>query len=131
MVPTVLEGEIGGRNPTLTATPDNITYVRSGAGFHCGIKGVAGNGGGGWYFPTPKISESVGEKGGSNRVRTNTEDLIDIFPRSLEGVTVMYGGKGRCLIMVYEHQYGNCSNIEKRRLVLGPDPARYSSHLSS
>ena len=36
-VQTVLEGEIGGRTPTLPATLDNIQSVRSGAGCHSGI----------------------------------------------------------------------------------------------
>ena len=43
----------------------------------------------------------------------------------------MYEGKGRCLIMVDEEKYGNNGDSENRRLLLGPDPARYSSYLSS
>ena len=58
-------------------------------------------------------------------------DLVGIILRSLEGGTEMNEGKDGCLIMVDEEQYGNDSNIEKRRLLLGPDLARYSSHLIS
>ena len=37
-VPTVLEGYIWGRIPALTATPENIQSIRSGAEYHIGIK---------------------------------------------------------------------------------------------
>ena len=46
-VPTVLEGKIVGRITSLPATTDNIQSMRSSAGCHYGIKGVAGNEGSG------------------------------------------------------------------------------------
>ena len=91
-VTTVLEGDIWGRIPALSANPENIQSTRSGAGCHGGIIGVAGNGGGGWYFSSPDPDESGGGKWGRNRVRTNTEDLVDIVSRSLEGVIVTHEG---------------------------------------
>ena len=123
------EGEIGGRIPSLPATPENIQSVS--AGCHGEIEGVAGNGGGGWYFSSPDPDESGGGKWGRNRVRTNTEDLVDIVSRSLGGGTATHEGEGGCIIMVDEEQYGNDGDSEKRHLLSGPDPARYSSHLSS
>ena len=127
---TVSEGEIGGRIHALPDTPENIQSVRSGVGCHGGIKGVAGNGGGSWYFPPPDPDQSGGDKGGRNRVRS-TEDLVDIVSRSLGGGTATHEGEGGCIIMVDEEQYGNDGDSEKRHLLSGPDPARYSSHLSS
>ena len=59
-VPTVSEGEIRGRIPTLPATPKNTQSVRSSAGFHGGIKGVSENGGGGCYFSPHDPGESDG-----------------------------------------------------------------------
>ena len=44
-----------GRIPALPATPENIQSLRSGTRCHGGIKGVAGNGVGGWYFSPPNI----------------------------------------------------------------------------
>ena len=61
----------------------------------------------------------------------STDYLFDIVLRSLEGGTAMHEGKGGCLMMVDKEEYGNDGKSEKRRLLLGPDPARYSSHLSS
>ena len=43
-------------------------------------------------------------------------DLVDIISQSLDGGTAMHEGESGCLIMVYEEQYGNDSNSEKRRL---------------
>ena len=130
-LPTILEGEIGGRIPALPATPENIQSVRCGAGCHVGIEGVASNGGGGWYFRPPDPDESDGVKGGRNRVCTSTDDLVGIVSRSLEGGTAMHEGEGGCLIMADEEQDGSNGDSEKRRLLLGPDLERYSSHLSS
>ena len=130
-VTTVLEGDIWGRIPALSANPENIQSTRSGAGCHGGIIGVAGNGGGGWYFSPPDPEDSGGGKGERNRVRKSTEDLVDIILWPLEGGTGMHEGKGGCLIMVDEEKYGDDSNRHNRRLLMGPDLVRYSSHLSS
>ena len=70
-VPTVLEGDIGGRIPALPDTPENIQFVRSGAGFHGGIKRVSGNGSSGWYLPPPDPGESGRGKRGRNRIHTS------------------------------------------------------------
>ena len=43
----------------------------------------------------------------------------------------MHKGGGGCLIIVDEEQYDNDSDSKKRRLISGPDPERYPSHLSS
>ena len=43
----------------------------------------------------------------------------------------MHKGGGGCLIMVDEEQYDNDGDSKKRRLISGPDPERYPSHLSS
>ena len=43
----------------------------------------------------------------------------------------MHEGEVGCLVMVDEEQYDNNGDSEKRCLLLGPDPERYSSHLSS
>ena len=101
-VQTVLEGEIGGRTPTLPATLDNIQSVRSGAGCHGSIEGVAGNGVGGWYFPPTDPKNYGWGKGGSNRVPTSIEDLVGIVSRSLEVGTATHEGEGGCLIIVDE-----------------------------
>ena len=84
---------------------------------------IAVNGGGGWNFGV--------DKGGRNRVRTSTEDLVDIVSRSLEGVTTTHEGEGGCHIMVDEEQHRNNGDSDKRRLLLGPDPSRYLLHLIS
>ena len=64
-VPTVLEGDIWWRIPALTDTPENIQSVRiSSSGCHGNIEGVAGNGGGGWYFSPPYFDKSGKVKGG-------------------------------------------------------------------
>ena len=101
-VPTVSEGDLGGRITVLPDTPENIQSVRSGAGCHGGIKGVADNGGCGCYFSPPDPDKSFGVKGGSNRVRTITEDLVVVVSRSLEGGTATHEGKVGCLIVVDE-----------------------------
>ena len=121
MVPTVLEGEIGGIITVLPATPENIQFEISGTGCHSGIKGEAGNGGGGWYFSPPEPNKYCRGKGGRSRVRTITEDLADIVLRSLEGDTATHEGEGGCLIMVDEEKYGNNSASEKKRMLSGPD----------
>ena len=59
----VLEGEIGGRIPSLPATLENIQSVRSGTGYHGSIKRVAVNGGGGYYSNQPTPTILTGEKG--------------------------------------------------------------------
>ena len=51
-----------------------------------------------------------------------TEDLVDIFSRSLESGTTAHEGKGECLIVLYKEQYGKDSGIEKMCLLSGPDP---------
>ena len=43
----------------------------------------------------------------------------------------MHEGEGGCPIMVDEEQYVNYGDSEERCLLSGPDPTRYSSHLSS
>ena len=43
----------------------------------------------------------------------------------------MHEGWGGCLIMIDEEQYDTDGDSEKRRLLSGPDPERYSSHLRS
>ena len=53
--------------------------MRSGEGCHEGIKGLADNGGGGWYFPPPEPDEYGLGKEGRNKVRTITEDLVEII----------------------------------------------------
>ena len=67
MVPTVLEGEIGGIITVLPATPENIQFEISGTGCHSGIKGVDRSGGNGGYFSLLNINESSGGKGSRNR----------------------------------------------------------------
>ena len=62
-VPTVLEGDIGGIIPALPDTPESVQSVRSGAGCNISIKGVAVNGGSGWYFPLSDSNKSGCGKG--------------------------------------------------------------------
>ena len=78
-MPTVSEKDIWGSIPALPDTPENILSVRSGTGCYGGIKEVARNGDGGSYFSIPNPDKYGGGKGGGNKVRTSTEDLIDIF----------------------------------------------------
>ena len=127
---TVLEGEIGEKIPTHPATPEKVQSVRISTGCHSGIEGVAVNGVGGWYFSPPDPDESGGGKYRRNRFHTNTEDLVDIVLRYLEGGSATHEGKRGCLIMVDGQQYGNNGDSEKRRLLLGPDSVRYLLHLS-
>ena len=105
--------------------------MRSGAGYHGGIKEVAGNVSGRWYFPPTDSNESGKGKGGRNRVRTSRHDLVDVVQQYLECGTATHEGKGGCLIMLDEYQYGNYRDSEKRLLLLEPDLARYLLHLSS